>query len=321
MSTVKYVIGIDGGGTSTRAILASEAGVILGRASAGLSNFNAAGIEGLRTVLAEVVGRCWQDSGLDQGSADAAFLGIASVVNDAERQAVLNVAEANKLAHRIGVDHDIRIALTGGLAGEAGIALIAGTGSSCYGRNDRGEAVQVGGYGSLADDVGSAYWVGLRALQQSVRQADGRLEETALKRVVFDFLGIDSIEHFLYRVHVVGIKRDEIARLCPQVVTLSQEGDSQALAIMQDAVDELGRMVSTAARRLGLKDPKVTLTGGLATSGEPFQPLLESAIIKAIPGASIPASRLSATGGAVLEALALLEIPLSKTILKNLSES
>jgi len=61
---------------------------------------------------------------------------MAGVVSDDDRTTIRQIAEQLRLAppERIGVDHDIRIALAGGLAGQPGIALIVGTGSSCYGR-------------------------------------------------------------------------------------------------------------------------------------------------------------------------------------------
>ena len=41
------------------------------------------------------------------------------------------------------------IALNGALSGEAGIALIAGTGSICFGKNGAGEYARSGGWGQI----------------------------------------------------------------------------------------------------------------------------------------------------------------------------
>ena len=90
----------------------------------------------------------------------------------------------------IGVDHDLRVALMGGLAGEAGIVLIAGTGSSCYGRDEQGRSWQAGGWGPVLDDPGSSYWLGRQAMIAAVRDHDGRGEPRRLRARVMDALGL-----------------------------------------------------------------------------------------------------------------------------------
>ena len=317
---MEAVIGIDGGGSRTRAVVADSAGRVLGLGNAGSSNYNHVGAERAGEAIEQAVQEALGQAGLAR-PVGSMFLGMAAVVNAADQAAIREQVEKRGLAERIGVDHDIRIALTGGLAGQPGIALIAGTGSSCYGRNAEGEAVQVGGCGALADDAGSGFWIGRKALGRAVREADGRADETDLKTVVFDFLEIDALEDFLHRVHVIGLEREELATLCPRIIALAGAGCGPAQGIVQEAVGELALLVSTAARRLRLAEPGIVLAGGVATSGHPFQSHLVNAIKEAVPGARFPAPLLPPVGGAVLEALRLTGVEAAESLVIQMKES
>ena len=126
------------------------------------------------------------------------------------------------------MDNDTVAGLTGGLSGRPGLALIAGTGSACLGVNAHGERWLCGGWGALADDVGSAPWVGLRALQAAVRAEDGRAGPTALRDIVFGFLGLTEPRQFISRVHNQGLERAELGRLAPLVADACRSGDGAA---------------------------------------------------------------------------------------------
>jgi glucosamine kinase len=317
---MELVLGIDGGGSHTRACVADLDGRVLGSGRAGSSNYNHAGAAGAGRAIEAAV-REALSSVSAQPPAKAMFLGLAAVVNEADRAVIQQEVGQRGLAMKIGIDHDIRIALSGGLAGQAGIALIAGTGASCYGRRATGESVQVGGYGFLADDVGSASWISRQALSAAVREADGRLMETDLKKAVFAFLEITDIRDFLHRVQTVGLKREELATLCPRIIALADSGNGPAQSIMEEAVRELALLVQTAASRLSFDSPAVVLAGGLALSGAPFQPALEAAIRQVLPGVEFPEPALPAVGGALLEALRLAGVNPQGTILGNLKET
>jgi N-acetylglucosamine kinase-like BadF-type ATPase len=111
---------------------------------------------------------------------------MAGVVSPTDRAIMANIAQSLTLApaDRVGVDHDCRIALAGGLSGRPGMVQIAGTGSSTFGVNASGESWRAGGWGQLISDEGSGYWLGVQAMQTAVRAFDGRLPPTLLLRKV-----------------------------------------------------------------------------------------------------------------------------------------
>ncbi len=298
------VIGVDGGGSHTRACVADPGGRVLGTGRAGCSNHFHAGAEGTAAAIAAAVGEAMQAAGM-RLPAKVLYLGLAGVAEAADRAPILEAVGKRGLAETVGLGSDLHIALSGGLGGRPGIALIAGTGSSCYGRDAAGRTAKVGGCGALADDAGGACWMARRALELAVREADGRLPESGLKTAVYGFLGIADWREFLRRHPGAGPRREDLARLCPLIVDLWKQGNAPAAEVAEAAIRELALLVATTARRLALESPEVVLAGGLARSGPPFQPRLEEVIGRAVPGARCPEPVLPPVGGAVLEAITL----------------
>lgn len=313
-------LGVDGGGSRTRVLLCDREGRILGRGAAGPTNIQEVPETDRRSNLAEAV-----DAALvscPDASIRAAFLGLAGIVGAADRKKARRMAaEVPALENAtIETNHDIRIALAGGLAGEPGIALIAGTGSSCYGRNAKGESYQCGGWGSLADDIGSGGWLGLRALECCVRQADGRETETGVKAAVFDFLGIRSMDDFQARVHDGSLDRTERGRLAPRMVELAAHGDTAATRLLASGCRGLAELVEVTARELQMTAPPVAVVGGL-TENPVFRNTLDQAIGTAVPNADIRSPQLPPLAGAALLALYLGEQAVDATTLRKLSQS
>ena len=205
---------------------------------------------------------------------------------------------------KVIVENDARIGLTGGLSGRPGIVLIAGTGSACLGINSRSETWWCGGWGAMADDAGSAAWIGLRAMQLAVRAEDGRVAPTALRDLVFDFLGLREPRELIDRVHNRGLTREDLGSLAPRVIAAAREGDATASRLVEDAIAELSQLVCTTASRLFRNEScEMILVGGLALSGPPFQPMLIERIQRDTPTIAVRNPEMSPVQGAVLEAM------------------
>ncbi|MFT4605604.1 MAG: N-acetylglucosamine kinase-like BadF-type ATPase [Rhodothermales bacterium] len=302
MTSPSLVLGVDGGGSSTRAVLSDLSGNVRGRGAAGASNPFAVGREGCDAALNAAVAEAFMTAGLPRQPVAFAVLGIAGLLGERETQLVEHVARSLALASGLLVIHDLHIALEGGLTGGPGVVLIAGTGSSCYARGARGNGVITGGKGPVAGDSGSAYWVAHRALRMAVKQLDGRLPRGPLAGAVLEQLSLQNPADLVKKLYQPSLPARELARLCPAVVQLASQGDEFAAAIVEKAQDALAEMVQAGAGRVHLHNPAVILTGGLARAGL-FRPGLEAAIVRRIPGASFPERRLPPVGGAVLCAL------------------
>src|SRR5258707_6119682 len=175
--------GVDGGGTQTRCLAIDEHANIMGIGVSGPSKPDAADPEAGRTHLHQAILSASQHCGGPQ-ELDMLFVGMGGVVSEADRQVVRHMLDGLTLKPGIpiGIDHDIRIALAGGTAGQPGIALIVGTGSSCYGYNAVGESWRCGGWGYILDDMGSAFYLGQQALMAVSRSSYGGGAHTTLNK-------------------------------------------------------------------------------------------------------------------------------------------
>jgi N-acetylglucosamine kinase-like BadF-type ATPase len=301
-------LGIDGGGTSTRALLCDENGRVLGVGSGGVANHLHAGWEGAAESLRVAANGAFAAAGCAPAACAAVFLGMAATAADATRQRWREIALQFGLVATpaaIGVDHDIRIALAGGLAGRPGIALIAGTGSSCYGRTAAGATWQAGGWGSILDDGGGGYWLGLRAVGAAIRGDDGRGPATALRERVLARLQVSNLREIVTRLHDGSLVRHEMARLAEDVMACAATGDNAAKDLLERGATELAAMVRAVAQKLfPAASPEVVLAGSTATAAA-FSPMIASAMAREVPAARIVPAELPPVAGAALLALEL----------------
>lgn len=303
---MKYFLGIDGGGTKTRAMLVNADGLVIGEGESGPANYHNVGLPDAMAHMQQATARAWQASGIPVRMPDRAFLGCAGIKSAVDIARFTSAAETAGIAPtgEIIVANDLHNALTGGLAGRPGIALIAGTGTNCLGRDSSGKHFMCGGWGWLLDDEGGGFGLALAAMRASARGADGRSPGTRLLPALLAFLGLSEPNELLARLYVEKWTPDELAAFAPVVIRLAQEGDAPARQILHQGALSLAELVAEAARALDFPDgPEVVLLGGCARSGAPYQELIEAAIHAACPDARIMPPAFSPTHGAALNAL------------------
>jgi len=297
-----FFLGIDGGGTRTRAFVVDHSGKQGAWGEAGPTNPNHVTAQEVRVNLEEAIRSATAKVSAKRAECVSAFFGVAGVTTERGRREVEALLKSCGLQHAtLGVDHDIRIALAGGLAGQPGIALIVGTGSSCYGRTAEGRTWQTGGWEALISDEGSGYFLGREAIAAAARMADGRTAESPLRARVFEWLGIQMIADILPRIHDRGISRAEIAAFAPQLIALATQGDAEALAILDHGARLLAEMVEANFRMLPTGPiPRVVITGGLGTSPTLYGEKIVSEIQRLLPAAEIQDPLLAPAIGAAL---------------------
>lgn len=300
----RYFLGIDGGGTKTEAAICDESGRVLGVGLGGASGIDSVGSDGATVGIGAAIDAARREAGLHEAQFASVFFGMAGVVSEADRAIVRDVAQRLALGDAIHVDHDIRIALAGGLSGRPGIALIAGTGSSCFGMNAAGARWQAGGWGHLISDEGSSYWFGWNAIRLAAGAGDGRWQ-SALYAPVMRQLGIEGVADLHQRLYTQGVSKAEIAGFAPLVMEAAKAGDALALGLIGQGMQELALMVTAVARKLGWAAApcKVTLTGGLWRAGEVVLAPFRAALAEMAPQARIVMPELPPVIGACVLAL------------------
>jgi N-acetylglucosamine kinase-like BadF-type ATPase len=318
-------IGVDGGGTSTRVALCTASGRVLGFGEAGPGNYHNVGVDAVRLNVEQALSAAWRIAALAPRQASAAFLGLASVVSNDDRSTIRRMAEELSLApvDHVGIDHDLRIALAGGLVGQPGIVLIAGTGTSCYGRSPTGETWRAGGWGAVLDDLGGSGWLGLQAMIAAVKAFDGRGPVTQLLARVLDSLELDDIQTIMHRVDAEGFTRRKLAAMARLVTEAAAAGDSVAQDVIARGSEELAIMIATVERELTLGDAlgvvPVAVCGGLTSAGDVFMEPLRAAVERRAPQCRLVAPKLPPVLGAALLAIESLGVPPSTQIIENLA--
>jgi N-acetylmuramic acid 6-phosphate etherase len=276
------VLGIDGGGTHTVALLAAVDPSepvrwrVLGRGRSGPSNVQAVGLGAATRALAEAVERAFQDAGRLREPVAAACLGLAGAGRAEEQALVRGWAEAERLAGVVEVMGDAPLLLAAGTPGGWGIALVAGTGSMCWGQAPDGRTARAGGWGPLLGDEGSAYALVLSALRAITAAADGRAPATALSEQLLSAMGLPHTHALVAAVHGGAWDRARLAGLAALVLDTATRGDAVAAAILRTGARELAAAVRAVIAQLDLPRTgfPLALAGGLFCASAAYRQLV-----------------------------------------------
>lgn len=260
------ILGVDGGGSKTRAILANPGGRIVATGTAGSSNTDLVGVRRAMTAIEAAVSDAFERAGrAARRPVAAACFGLAAVDTADDRTAMERRLRRRRIAGRLIVVNDAELVLAAGARHGVGVALIAGTGSICLGRTAEGAAARVGGWGHLLGDEGSGYRIAEEALSLATQTADGRRRATAILRAVLDHWRLANAEELLARIYESDVRPTAIAGVVPRIFELAHTGDRHAAAIVRRAAGHLARLVDTLVRRLKLRRPPLALGGSLLT--------------------------------------------------------
>jgi glucosamine kinase len=240
------VLGIDGGGTRTRAsIVAGEQ--VLAHVEGGSIKRLRVGAEtaeqNLRALLQEVI------SAAGVTGVSAASVGVASASMPGVPEWITAVF------HEFGIERsevvgDEVIALDAAFRGGPGILQIAGTGSNCIGRAPDGGRESAGGWSSRLGDEGSGYWIGLHAIRRALHAYD-REEPTRILERIGEIWGTPTIEALVNLGD--STPGPDFAALAPAIDELAEESDQVALGVLMQAAADLVSSVRLVRAKLRRK--------------------------------------------------------------------
>ena len=261
---VELVLGVDGGGSKTRALVADTAGIVLGVGAAESSNYQSVGFEAATSALRLAMERALEAAQIAPSTPFVgACFGLAGVDRPAERLMFEQWIAGQAVARQSVVVNDAELVLAGGTPAGHGVALICGTGSIAYGRALDGRIARAGGWGHLLGDEGSGYDIGVAALRLAAQTADGRANATEVLRAVLAAWQLEEPTQLIAHCYRPEMTRAEVAGLARQVMALAEQGDAHAQAVLERAAHELGRVVAAVMRQLTLERPPIALGGGL----------------------------------------------------------
>jgi N-acetylmuramic acid 6-phosphate etherase len=279
------VLGIDGGGTHTVALLAqlqaNQDGkwTMLGRGEAGPSNLQAVGAERAFQAIDEAVSKAFQAAGVSRSPVQVAWFGLAGAGRPEDQELVRRWALQKGLAADVEVSADAPLLLAAGAPDGWGVAVVAGTGSIAFARSPDGRTSRAGGWGYLLGDEGSGYALSLAALQAVARMSDGRGLDTILAQSLLERLHLNQPQELIAAIYRGVLDRPALAAFAPLVLQAAERGDAVAGDIVQEGADHLGLMITSCAQQLELVPPyPLVLSGGLLLASASYRDRLLSAL-------------------------------------------
>ena len=232
----RFYLGIDGGQSSTTALIADEHGRIIGTGRGGPCN-HVGSAEGRARFLSAI------GSSLDQACRQAEIDGntkFASVCLGLSGGAEDKEVYAKELirSHRYKLTHDAEIALTGATAGKPGIIIIAGTGSMAFGKNADSKTARAGGWGYIFGDEGGAFDLVRQAVRVALRFEEGWGQPTTLHKALLEVSGAPSANNLMHRFYN-QFDRTNIASFAPLVSRAAEAGDEAAQQVIDRAAEAL----------------------------------------------------------------------------------
>jgi N-acetylglucosamine kinase-like BadF-type ATPase len=265
-----YYLGVDGGQSSTTALIGDQTGRVIGFGRGGPCYQT-------RAALHDCLVSACRQAGLTPDSVlfASAWLGFSGGAEDKEA-IVREMVRADKL----NLTHDASIALSGAIAGDAGIIVIAGTGSMAFGRNTAQRTARAGGWGYIFGDEGGGFDLTRQALRAALRFEEGWGPPTSLHAILLAETESKSANELLHRWYTQEFSRPVVAAYSNLVDQAAEAGDIVAQKLLSNAAQELALLAHAVREQLFRAGEKVRVaySGGVFRSRtllERFRMILE----------------------------------------------
>lgn len=280
-------LGVDGGGTKTHAVLIDEFGEIAGEGFSGASNPLRVGIERAVGNIFTATEKACDAAGRSRADIVAIECGLAGVRREDLRRSVHQRISENYRLKTVEVLTDAEIALYAVNSGKAALVVIAGTGSICLGRNDKGETAIAGGWGPLAGDEGGGAGIARLALQAVAKAVDGRGTPTILSQYATEYFRTSTPEDVMVAIYTPQTDNAKIAGFARFVVKAAKKKDEIALEILRDGGTELGIAANAVIKKLKLqrKNLPIGIVGSIFRAGRLFTDSLMETVHQIAPKA------------------------------------
>lgn len=305
---MKYVIGIDGGGTKTILKVVSLDGNVLAEITGGSSNIQSTSISKVTETLSDMLDSALYIKGLKKEECKYICMGAAGVDGIFEKELLENQFRSYGIHCPIYITNDSEVMLEASVGMSEGIVVISGTGSIAYGRDKSGKEVRAGGWGHIIGDEGSGYWIATKAITAAARYSDSRAEKTILLEMLLKKFGIKEARDILNFLYNSSNGKSEIAALAVVVDEAYRAGDKVARDILLSAAKELFLMLDAVAEALDFEVDSfpVVAGGSVFSNNELVYNTFCNYVVEKYSGAFVIRSINKAADGAVKIALKMM---------------
>ncbi len=306
---MRYLLGVDVGGSKTHALIAGENGCARGFGCAGMGNYQGVGYEGMRQALSQSAGEAFAQAGVTFSQVAGAGFGIGGYDWPSQLEANRAVIAGLGLTCPIEIVNDATLGLVAGTSSGWGIALVGGTGCNCRGLDRNAREGRVTGEGERFGEWGGAGGLVERALQAVSHEWSRRGPHTALSDALLRLTGAHDLDQLIegldlgrYRVR---------ADWAPAVFQIAYAGDEVATQVVTWAGHELGELACAVIRQLGMENEAVEIVqiGGLFDGGPLYSDAVHETILKVAPKAAFVRLTVPPVVGGVLIAAQHAGIP------------
>jgi len=266
---MRYVMGIDGGGTKTHTVIVDELGNQLGKGVSGCGNHQGPGVEKAMMHIRDSIDQALKEAGMQLQDIDYTMFGLAGADREYDFN-ILRPALAELQCRNWDVVCDTMEGLRIGSADNIGVVLVCGTGTNAAGRNAEGLTVQTGGFGYLYGDASGGSAMAAETFRAAVRSWEMREIPSILVTEVPKFLGYDSTEQMynsLLDQEIYRVPNNDLVRVLHKAADM---GDELAIRILRMNGTELGLAAGSVIRRLGGFEGRkvpIVLTGSVLQKG------------------------------------------------------
>jgi len=294
---MKYLIGVDLGGTKTECILANPDGKILSQVKGEGGNPLINGVKESAKNIFLIIKKCANKNKINIKDICEVVVGSTGMgrKNDADNFLV----ELKKILKikKIKITTDAYIALEGAFPNKSGCIIIAGTGSIIYGKDQKGKIYRAGGFGRLLGDFGGGYSIGRKGLTAVSKELDGNEKKTILTNLLKNKFHIKNSDELISKVYKSNFQFQDFASL---VIKAAEKKDNIAKNILKEEADELLELIISLRRKMKLRKMKLSFAGSLLCNKNYYSDLLKRKIQKNLKFVEIASPENSPAVGAIL---------------------
>lgn len=316
---MKYVVGIDGGGTKTVAVITSADGRVAAKSAAGPVNPNVVEKKEIHQTFFELMQDLKQQNNDAFEYLTSLFAGISGAGNDKAVQMLTDMLKGLVPEDTVvQVEPDAINALYSGTWGKPGIVQISGTGSITFGINADGRRDRVGGWGYLFGDEGSGYDMGKAGITAALKAFDGRTKETVLLEMICAHFRIDNPYNLIQKVYASPSPKSEISPIAKLVFDAYRQHDTAAREIIKNTVKELGSSIRTLKAKLYQPEEAVyaVLCGGVFRDKTILPDMLEKEL-QDDRQLTMVNPEMAPVGGSIIGALLMENNLIDETLIRN----
>jgi N-acetylglucosamine kinase-like BadF-type ATPase len=304
MDEAVYFLGVDGGGSKTRALIANAQNEVIAEVASDPSNPKNTGLDAGCQAVMDTVRTVHQEAQAKLGATSAlpiaaGCLGLAGLNTHEDFQKISlifqGLSDRPLLGRSLLIVNDAYIGFKSASSNSWGITIIAGTGANCYGVSPQGEVFTSGDWSYLLGDQHSGFALGSTLAQEVMREYDGRSPFSPLSPIILGDLKLNSALEFYNYIHSQPNPVQAIASLAPFVTHPELQDHPVVVAALKRSISALTVSYQAVLKKLEVQSPPafdVVLMGGLFNLKDCFtRPVMENLSVLSPEAQLITASR------------------------------